>query len=202
MLRAVLSNRLFIGVLIFSVLVVVCGVLYLKHVEQETAEDLAGTEERMKSLVEAQKASPEAVVGEPSESGHVDEDGTPWHAAPHTPEDFSEVTTEVPLARDIAQETNTQVAAPMQDLSKAERDRQEALDAYNAWDEKYMELGRENLQLAQALLDALSIEGLERYDTDENVKREVQRRVGELAPKIDEIHKRIAAHKKERPIRP
>ena len=201
MLRAVLSNRLFVGLLIFFVLMIVCGVLYLGYVDRETAEGLVRPSEQVKPLFDAQKDPAEARVGDTSESGHVDEDGT-WHAAPHTPEDFSEVTTEVPLARAIAQETNTQVAAPMQDLSKTERDRQEALDAYNAWDEKYMELGRENLQLAQALLDALSIEGLERYDTDENVKREVQRGVGELAPKIDEIHKRIAAHKKERPIRP
>ena len=50
MLRAVFSNRLFMCALIFSALVVVCGVLYLKHIEQKTAEGLTHTNERIKQL--------------------------------------------------------------------------------------------------------------------------------------------------------
>ena len=202
MLREVLRTRIFVGGFLFFVLVGVGGVLYLRHVDRESAEGFGRTQERVKPLSEAQKSTAEVSVGDTSESGHVDGNGTPWHAAPHTPKDFSEVPTKVQDARDITQEANTQVAAPMPDLSKSTRDRQAAWKTYNAWYEKSNELGRENRQLAQELLDVLSIEGLERYNTDENVKREVQRRVRELAPKIEEIHKRMAAHDKEKPALP
>ena len=44
MLREVLSSRLFIVGLLFFVLIVVGGVLYLKHVDHEAAEELARTD--------------------------------------------------------------------------------------------------------------------------------------------------------------
>lgn len=84
MLREVLSSRLFLVGLLFFVLIVVGGVFYLRPVERETAERLAGTEERMKPLVEAQKAPPEAVVDETSQGGRRHADGTS-HGEPHEP---------------------------------------------------------------------------------------------------------------------
>ena len=202
MLKGLFSNRLFIGALAFFVLCVSGSLLYVQHVEQQTADKMRATEERIKALTEKQNPQPttEAPVAE-APQGHFHADGT-FHAEPHTPEDFSEVTTEVQDARAIAQEATAPIAAPMPDLSKSARDRQAAWKTYDAWYEKRKELVRENLQISRALLDALSIEGLERYNTDENVKREVQRGVRELAPKIADIQKRTAAHRKEEPVLP
>ena len=50
-------KQMFLVGLLFFVLIVAGGVLYLKHVGRETAEDLAGTQERMKPLTETQKST-------------------------------------------------------------------------------------------------------------------------------------------------
>ena len=65
MLREVFRSRMFFVGLLFFVLIVVGGVVYLRYVERETAEDLAGTQERMKPLTKAQKSTPEVPVGIP-----------------------------------------------------------------------------------------------------------------------------------------
>ena len=81
MLRKVLRSRLFLVGLLFFVLIVVGGVFYLKPVEHETAEDLAGTQERMKPLTETQKPPTETPVRDTSQDGHFHADGT-FHAGP------------------------------------------------------------------------------------------------------------------------
>ena len=84
MLKEVFRSRMFLGVLLFFVLIVVGGVVYLRYVERETAEDSAGTQEGMKSLVEAQKSTPEVPVGDTSQGGHFATDGT-WPEGAHEP---------------------------------------------------------------------------------------------------------------------
>ena len=81
MLRKVLRNRMFLVGLLFFMLIVVGGVFYLKPVEHETAEDLAGTQERIKPLTETQKPPTEAPVGDTSQDRHPHADGT-FHAEP------------------------------------------------------------------------------------------------------------------------
>ena len=51
-------KQMFLGGLLFFVLIVVGTVFYLKPVEHETAEDLAGTQERMKPLTEFSPPGP------------------------------------------------------------------------------------------------------------------------------------------------
>lgn len=79
MLREVFRPRMFVVGLLFFVLIVVCGVFYLKHVEREAAEKLVRTNERIKQLTEKQPPT-------------ADE----WHADPHTPEGSPPV--EAPVA--------------------------------------------------------------------------------------------------------
>ena len=55
MLREVFRSRMFFVSMLLFVLIVVGSVFYLKHAEREAGEDLAGTQERMKPLAEAQK---------------------------------------------------------------------------------------------------------------------------------------------------
>ena len=65
MLTEVLRSRMFLGGLLFFVLIVVGGVLYLKPVEREMAEDLAGTQEKMKPSHEDPAVQPPAPNGNP-----------------------------------------------------------------------------------------------------------------------------------------
>lgn len=58
MLGEVLRSRIFVVGLLLFVLIVVGGVFYLKHAEHETAEDLVGTQERMKPSHEAPSVQP------------------------------------------------------------------------------------------------------------------------------------------------
>ena len=99
MLRAVLRDRLFLVGLLFFVLIVVGGVLYLKPIEHETAEDLAGTQERMKPLTETQKPTTEAPVGDTSQDGHSHADRT----LPAEPHQTSELSNVLPELQEYAQ---------------------------------------------------------------------------------------------------
>ena len=86
MLRDLLSNRTFMGALAFFVLMIVGGMLYLKHVERRAQEKIAHTNEIVKQLND-QKANPleaaEVPEGDAARGGHFHADGT-WHAEPHT----------------------------------------------------------------------------------------------------------------------
>ena len=83
MLANIFSNRYFIiGALAFFVFCVVGSLLYMQHVETQTADDLARTDERIKALT---PPSAEAPVGETSQGGLVHADGNPQHEGPHEP---------------------------------------------------------------------------------------------------------------------
>ena len=105
MLANIFTNRYFIiGALAFFVFCVVGSLLYMQHVETQTADDLARTDERIKALT---PPSAEAPVGETSQGGLVHADGNPQHEGPHEPpqgaagpiaapseEDWSDITPE------------------------------------------------------------------------------------------------------------
>ena len=88
MFKTLFSNRLFIGALAFFVLCVTGSLLYLQHVEKQSARALAEAEERIKTLTEKQNPQPpaEAPVVEnpeqPQQDGHFHADGT-WHEGAH-----------------------------------------------------------------------------------------------------------------------
>ena len=90
MFRDLFSDRLFIGGLAFFIFCVGGSLLYMQHVERETAREMAAHEEHIKQLTEKPKPKPkpttvEAPVGEPpQQDGHVHADGT-WHDGPHEP---------------------------------------------------------------------------------------------------------------------
>ncbi len=99
MLKSLFSNRLFIGALVFFVLMVVSGTLYLQHVERETDRELAEMQERLKQREARQNHTAQVPVGDTSQGGHWH--GDEWHAEPHAPvkpqaiADVSEATTPV-----------------------------------------------------------------------------------------------------------
>ena len=102
MFKDLFSNRLLIGALAFFVLCVCGSLLYMQHVEQQTAGDVAHTEARLKQLTEKQnqQLTAESPVGDTLQGGHWH--GDEWHADPHetpvqdTTAGFSE--TETPAA--------------------------------------------------------------------------------------------------------
>ena len=82
MFKDIFSNRLFIGALAFFVLCVGGGLLYMQHVEKQTAEDMAAHEKRIKELTSEQKLTPaEVPEGDTSQGGHWH--GDKRHATPH-----------------------------------------------------------------------------------------------------------------------
>ena len=81
MLKALFSNRLFIGALAFFILTVGGSLLYMQHVERQTASELAAHAKRIKQLTEKQKLAPQAPIGDTSQGGHWH--GDEWHAQPH-----------------------------------------------------------------------------------------------------------------------
>lgn len=97
MFRDLFSNRLFIGALAIFILCVGGSLLYLQHVKQQSARELALTQERLKQYNERENQQPTAeapVVEEtqqPQQDGHFHEDGT-FHAGPReTPVEFPSV---------------------------------------------------------------------------------------------------------------
>lgn len=84
MFRSLFSHRLFIGALAVFVLCVGGSLLYMQHVERETAREWEAARERLKEFTEKQKPTAEAPVGETLQGGHFHADGT-WHEEPHEP---------------------------------------------------------------------------------------------------------------------
>ena len=82
MLKDLFQNRLFIGALAFFVLCVGGSLLYMQHVAQRGAEELAETQKRVAQWNEKQNPTTEGKAGDTSQGGHFHEDGT-WHAETH-----------------------------------------------------------------------------------------------------------------------
>ena len=75
MLKDLFSNRLFLGALAFFVLCIGGSLLYMQHVEQQTARELAETNKRIKAITEKPPLTAEAPVGDTSQGGDVLVDG-------------------------------------------------------------------------------------------------------------------------------
>ena len=204
MLKDLFRNRLFIGALAFFVLCVGGSLLYMQHVEQQSARESAVHEERLKQFTERETRQPtkgvSSVAAQTEPVGHFHEDGT-FHAEPHdAPVEVSESEVFPPVlaAPVVAQQANTQIDAAT--LESAER-RLKDPDVSNAWVEwskKNKELSEEFFQAARedtALLPTTE-EELERFNNDP----EWQRRRNEALHKTAEIHTRLKAHEKENPL--
>ena len=81
MLKALFSNRLFIGALAFFVLMIVGGTLYLRHIQRQDQIALERTQERLKQWKAKQKQTEKMPEGDTAQDGHFHADGT-WHAKP------------------------------------------------------------------------------------------------------------------------
>ncbi len=82
MLKDLFSNRLFIGALVFFVLMVVSGTLYLRRIERQGQIELERTQERHKQWQARQQQTPKVPEGDTAQGGHFHTDGM-WHAEGH-----------------------------------------------------------------------------------------------------------------------
>ena len=82
MLKDLFSNRLFLGALAFFVLCIGCSLLYMQHVERQTARKLTETQEHIKVLTEKPKPTAEVPEDDTPQGGHFHADGA-WHEEPH-----------------------------------------------------------------------------------------------------------------------
>ncbi len=85
MFKEIVTNRLFIGAFALFILCVMGSLLYMRHVKQTEAVNLAETEERVEQWHERRNQEPPAevpIVEQSAEAGHFHEDGT-FHAEPH-----------------------------------------------------------------------------------------------------------------------
>ncbi len=85
-MKVLFSNRLFIGTLVICVLIVVCGILYLQHIERQSAHEFAEMQKRVKVLTEKPNAKPTAKVSvrDTLQGGHSE---VPTKQVPYHPHD-------------------------------------------------------------------------------------------------------------------
>ncbi len=149
-----------------------------------------------------EKPTTQAPVGDTSQGGHVHADGT-WHEGPHEPveqpstADGNPPQLHVEPPSVIAQGNPT--SDTMQDPS-AESSRRE----WRKWHDEWSRLAKEHVQTTQEWIDALpqTPEELERFNTDESYKREVQRQLQAAMDKDAKAYVRLQEHKKTRPAIP
>ena len=101
MLKNLFSNRLLIGALAIFVLMVVSGMLYMQHVEKQSARELAETQKRINELTEKPPTTAEAPVGDTSQGGHFHADGT-FHTDPHAEVEPPTEIAQYPAAPDLS----------------------------------------------------------------------------------------------------
>ena len=221
MLRDILSNRLFMGALAFFVLIVVGGTLYLKHVERETVEELARTNQRIKTLTEKQPPTPEAPVGDTLHGGHFHEDGT-WHAEPHeTPvrpaAEVSLPQTQTATRQPLVIVQGNPITDPIAEAQLSDAEKQHTLyqqrvkqhlKDHAQWMENFSKAHTERMQAGQELLQLFSdtLEKRERINRfgdaefSDAERQEIAAKVEKLKENIDAAVKKLDAVMKEEPV--
>lgn len=203
------DNRIFYG-LVCLLVFIAGGLLYLQTVKQEAKRDVQRTQgvatQQLPPKTEAQPAPPKPPPpGETAESGHWH--GDVWHAGPHTPQEVSEVTPDVQDAQGIAQQANGQINASTQEASARPQETGKAVYAPGSFDEwltKNMELMTKDFQVVKKLADIMpdTAEGWERLRTDEQLKRELIRKLDEMEVELGEAVRAYNAHQKKKPVGP
>ena len=208
-----LKKNIWIPLLSVLVIAMGCGLFYGQKVANQEPVKV------YKPVDVSKPATPKPPPpGETAESGHWH--GEEWHAEPHdthAPAEVSEVDAE--LATPPAERTQVQSALrgvlpiDAQLIEQAMRngdvklfdDRTQeyhtAVKAWQDWHKKSDELHENYMQAGQEVEDALPATEAEqeRYDTDENYKREVDRKAREALDKNFEIGAMVRAHEAKRP---
>ena len=203
-----LRKRVWIPIVSVFVIAMGCGLFYGRKVaNQEPVKVYKPVE------VSEKPATPKPPPpGETYETGHWH--GDEWHSEPHevhAPVEVSEVEVseraEVPGASVGAPPINAQtIEQAVQDgkvelFSERTPEYHEAVEKWQAWHKKFDELHDEYSQANWehiATMPGTEAEA-KRYDTDENYRREVQRKMSEALDKCWEVAIKMRDHEAKRP---
>ena len=158
MFKSLFSNRLFIGALVFFVLCVVGGSLYMWYDDRRMAAELARHDERIKAFTEKQAPKPVAAV-------RRDKD-TPQQHLPtsEVPVQQTEVSQEppggsVPIS---SEKPEAQVAASLAEIVAEEEKAEEALSAEEL---EKLKIGKRVREIHREILDILTAAGGKLHST-------------------------------------
>ena len=217
MLKQLLSdNRLFTAAVCLLVFVA-GGLIYLQSVKHQATRDVQRTQESVKQQLppktEAQPARPKPPPpGETAESGHWH--GDVWHTGRHDSPAQGQRIAQEPLADTkvqgapvIAEQANGQISAPTQEVSLRTQETGEAVygpGSFDEWLTKNMELMTKDFQALKKVADILpdTAEGWEHLRNDEQLKRELFRKLDEIEVEVGEAVRAYNAHQKKKPIDP
>lgn len=118
MLTNIFKNRLFMGALAFFILCVGGSLLYMRHVEQQSARELTEAQERVKQWNEKQNSTTAAViVRDTSQDRDFHADGT-FHAEPHVdaPKTLAQLPIASPAERVLTKEQEAEIRKYWADL--------------------------------------------------------------------------------------
>lgn len=194
------AKKVWIPILIV-LLAVIGGVLFYS---QKTANQKPVTI-IMPAEVEQPTAEKPPPPGETHETGHWH--GDVWHSVVNEPITAPEAEQSTPPTENTEVQgapVGAQPPTPMQDSSrtqtlqeKAEIQRQ--WREWREWHDKLHEIAAEKKQVNQELTDALVLTEDKRYETDENYKREVDRKIDEASEKTAQSYARSKEHRKTEP---
>ncbi|MCG9132996.1 hypothetical protein J5I95_15070 [Candidatus Poribacteria bacterium] len=220
MLNRLFSDTRLFGAIVCGIVFIAAGLLYLQIVKNDAARDVQRTQERLQQRENPSPAEPEPQTappkppppGETAESGHWH--GDQWHTGQHdspaegqriSQEPFAD--TQVQDVPVIAQQANGQIVAPTQEASPRTQETGKAVYApgsFGEWLKKDMELSAKEFQLIKKLADVLpdTAEGWEHLRADDQLNREVKRKLDEIEVELGEAVREYNAHQKKTPVGP
>ena len=217
MFKQLLSDtRIFYG-LVCLLVFIAGGLLYLQTVKQEGRRAVQRTQEiatqQLPPKTEAQSTSLKPPPpGETAESGHWH--GDVWHTEQHDSPAEGQRTAQEPLADTrvqgapvIAEQANGQIDAPAQEASPRTQETGKAVytpGSFDEWLTKNMELMTKDFQALKKVADLLpdTAEGWERLRDDEQLKRELFRKLDEIEGEVGEAVRAYNAHQEKKPVGP
>ena len=212
MFKQLLSdNRLFTAAVCLLVFIA-GGLLYLQTVKQEANRDVQRTQEIVKQQLPPKTEAKPLPPGETAETGHWH--GDVWHTGRHDSPAEGQRIAQEPLADTkvqgapvIAQQANGQIDAPTQESSQPTQEAGEAVygpGSFGEWLKKDMELSAKDFQLIKKLANVLpdTAEGWEHLRADDQLNREVKRKLDEIEGELGEAVRAYNAHQKKKPVGP
>lgn len=200
-------KSIWIPILIVVLAVIGCGLFYgnRRKAQQEPIKVYKPVEVQQSGT---QKPPP---PGETHETGHWH--GDVWHSEPHDAHSPVEVATpEIQVPPIGVQNTNPiaeglDVSNPSSDetvSSQSKKISKEAFDAWVEWENKYIELSEKLSQIGKegAAIAPATADEWERYFSDTEYKKEVDRKRKEASDKFFEVMRLIQTHEEKRVFPP
>ena len=180
-------------------IVVICGIgLYL--LATQPPKDPIVIYKPIEPLPKSEvKGSP---IGDTSQGGHWH--GDEWHADPHETPVEQPSTVEQWEAETPSGDPTSNLTQDISELSADTQDDQGPYEKWKAWHRKLDELHAKESQASKEMFAVMPAteEEQKRYETDEDYKKEVGRKLTDAAAKAAKLSQQVKDHWKERPPAP